>query len=614
MRHFKDIVRKVLYMMSPGQKILSIFVLAATVLGSILECLGVSVIVPLINVLQNPDAILRNQFFRRYSFWKNITYHQLIVIVGGGVILLYIIKNLFFVFLSWFRIKFSCKIQREMSVKILESYLNRGYQFFLEKNFGELNRGVTTDVNGIYNVLNALFKILSEIFTITLICIFMFISDWQMATSVVIMALFCLMLIYVFFRKKMYLMGIKERKYTSRAGQALVQAFQGVKDVLLFRKQEYFIREYEKNQIEVQKARSNQVVGMESPAYLIEGVCVSGLMCVVCMRIIAVGNDPEFIAVLAAFAVGAFRILPSLGRISSSLNVLTNALPSVESLYDEIREAEKYIGINYKECNKKNGNKLFGLINTGKQNLKQNKTDSEASDGKKFSERIEIENVSFRYKEDMENVLENVSMTIKRGTSIAIIGSSGSGKSTLVDILLGLLKPQQGTVRMDGMRISDIADKWAQAVGYVPQSVFLSATSIKENVAFGEEEEDIDIERVWEALKRAELFEFVKNLPDGLETYVGDRGVQLSGGQRQRIAIARALYHRPEIMVLDEATSALDNDTEAAIMSAIDSLQGQVTLVIVAHRLSTVKNCDVIYEVKEKGIYKRRKEEVLKNI
>ena len=500
MKHFKNVVKKVLYMMSPEQKALSIFVLAATVVGSILECLGVSVIVPLINVLQDPEAIMKNSFFNQYSFWKDITYNQLIGIVGGGVVLLYIIKNLFFVFLSWIRIKFSCKIQREMSVKILKSYLNRGYQFFLEKNYGELNRGVTTDVNGIYNVLNALFKILSEIFTIILICVFMFVSDWQMAMAVMIMALFCLMLIYLFFRKKMYLMGIKERKYTSRAGQALVQAFQGAKDVLLFKKQEYFIKEYEKNQIEVQRARSSQVVGMESPAYLIEGVCVSGLMAVVCMRIIAVGNDPDFIAVLAAFAVGAFRILPSLGRISSSLNILTNALPSVDSLYREIRETEKYT----MNSEQKNRNKLFGLINSEKQI--ERKVDFAMSDGKNFNDRIEVENVSFGYKEDMENVLENVSLTIKKGSSIALIGSSGSGKSTLVDIMLGLLIPQQGAVRMDGIKITEIPDKWAQTIGYVPQSVFLSAASIKENVAFGEEETDIDVERVWEALKKSGTF------------------------------------------------------------------------------------------------------------
>ncbi len=612
MREFADTIKKILYVMNRQQKILCVIILAITIIGSLLECLGVSVIVPLVSAIQNPEAILQNDFFRRYPILKNITYEQVIIIVGTGVIFLYVIKNLFFIFLSWVRIKFSCKIQREIAVKILSSYMSRGYQFFLEKNFGELNRGVTADVIAIYNVLNALFKIMSEAFTIMLICAFMFISDWQMALSVVGMALFCLVLIYFIFRKKMYLTGIKIREYSSRANQALVQAFQGAKDVLLFNKQEHFIHSYEKNQIEVQKAQSKQVVGTESPAYIIEGICVSGLMLIVCLRIIIGGSNPEFIAVLAAFAVGAFRILPSLGRISSSLNILTNAIPNVNALHRQVLEAEEYVGKKFDYLGEKEGNTLlFGLISRGKGREKEKVIEKKEI---KFHNSLELKNISFCYKKEQGNVLENVSLTIKKGSSIAFIGSSGAGKSTLVDVLLGLLIPQQGAIYMDDIMISKIPEQWAEIIGYVPQSVFLSAASIKENVAFGEEETAIDIERVWEALERAELLEFVKRLPQGVDTYVGDRGIQLSGGQRQRIAIARALYHRPQILVLDEATSALDNDTETTIMSAIDSLSGQVTLIIVAHRLSTVKNCDMIYEIKDKRIIKRSKEEVLRGI
>ncbi|MBS6202611.1 MAG: ABC transporter ATP-binding protein [Eisenbergiella sp.] len=610
MKQFIDSIRKILYVMNRQQKILCIFIFMATMIGSLLECLGVSVIVPLVSVIQDSNSILQNHYFQKYSFLKVMTYEHVVILIGAGVILLYIIKNLFFIFLSWIRIKFSCKIQREISVKILKSYLGRGYSFFLEKSFGELNRGVTTDVTAIYNALNALFKIMSEIFTILLICIFMFISDWQMAFSVVIMALFCLILIYFIFRKKMYLTGIEIREYNSKASQALIQAFQGAREVLLFNKQEYFVRAYEKNQIKLQQAQSKQVVGMESPAYIIEGICVSGLMLIVCFRIIIGGNDPEFIAVLAAFAVGAFRILPSLGRISSALNILTNAIPNVDALYHQILEAEKYSeiqGMNIGLENKYNGK--LGLIDRG--NIEKKKVQKKQI---YFKETLELKNISFRYKEELGNVLENVSLSIKKGSSIAFIGSSGSGKSTLIDILLGLLIPQQGEICMDSLKLEEISDQWAKIVGYVPQSVFLSATSIKENVAFGEDEDDIDIERVWNALEKAELLDFVKKLPNGIETYVGDRGLQLSGGQRQRIAIARALYHQPEIMVLDEATSALDNETEAAIMSAIDNLHGKVTLIIVAHRLSTVRNCDIVYEVRNKGIFKCRKEDVLQNI
>ena len=599
--------------MNRQQKILCIFVFIATIIGALLECLGVSAIVPLVSVIQNPDIIYRSGFFKKYSVVRGMTYEQLVIFIGAGVISLYIIKNLFFIFLSWIRIKFSCKIQREISVKILKSYLERGYQFFLEKNFGELNRGVTTDVAAIYNALNALFKILSEIFTIMLIFIFMFLSDWQMALAVISMALFCLGLIYFIFRKKMYLTGLQMREYSSKASQALIQAFQGAKEVLLLKKEKHFIYSYENNQIELQKAQSKQVVGMESPAYIIEGICVSGLMMVVCLRIIVSGNDPEFIAVLAAFAVGAFRILPSLGRISSSLNILTNAIPNVDALYHQILEAEKYAKIQniHKEARKKTTG-LLELISRKEVGEKGILYDEKEKI--RFKKNLELKNIYFSYKKELGNVLENISLSIKKGSSIAFIGTSGSGKSTLVDILLGLLIPQQGEICMDGLQLKEIPEQWAKIVGYVPQSVFLSAASIMENVAFGEDKENIDIERVWDALRKAELLDFVKKLPRGIETYVGERGVQISGGQRQRIAIARALYHQPEIMVLDEATSALDNDTESAIMSAIDNLHGHVTLIIVAHRLSTVKNCDLIYEVRDKGIFECNKDEILHNI
>ena len=221
-------------------------------------------------------------------------------------------------------------------------------------------------------------------------------------------------------------------------------------------------------------------------------------------------------------------------------------------------------------------------------------------------------NISKAFQENI--VLSNVSFHIEEREKAAIVGINGAGKSTLVDILLGLLVPQKGKIMMDGTNITEIPDVWARLVGYVPQSVFLSSDSIKKNVAFGENEKEIDEKAVREALQRADLLEFIDTLPQGIHTKVGDRGIRLSGGQRQRIAIARALYHKPEIMVLDEATSALDNETESAIMSAIDALQGQVTLIIVAHRLTTIRNCDVIYEVVDKSVKVRDKKMVLRGI
>jgi ABC-type multidrug transport system fused ATPase/permease subunit len=223
---------------------------------------------------------------------------------------------------------------------------------------------------------------------------------------------------------------------------------------------------------------------------------------------------------------------------------------------------------------------------------------------------LEIKNISFAYPNTDDNVLENISFDIEEGQSIGLIGPSGAGKTTLVDIILSLLKPSDGEILIDGTNIEDLGGQWNSIIGYVPQSLYILDDSIRRNVAFGEPIENIDDKKVWEALRIAQLDDFVKTLPNQLETQVGEWGTRFSGGQRQRMAIARALYRNPEILVLDEATAALDNETEKDVMQAIENLQGYKTLIIVAHRLSTVQNCDTIYEVKDKGIFEKNKEEV----
>lgn len=576
--------------MNHQQKLICFLVFVLISVGSLLEGLGVSMIIPLVSIIQDPGALNNNFYLYKFGFSNSLTHQQLLTYICGFVILVYIVKNIYFIFLSWIRIKFSCKIQREMSIKIMTSYLNRGYQFFLNKNFGELHRGVVIDTSAVYMVIYSGFKLISELFTIALICVFMVFVDWSLAISIMILAVICISIIFFFFRKQMYKSGVTFREYNAKAYQSLLQAFEGVKDVLLLRKQDHFIEEYKKNQINVQKAQCDQVVGAESPAFIIEGICVSGILLLVCIRLLGGETSSDFIAVLAAFAVGAFRILPSLGKIASSINPITNSIPSVDAMYQQICGAGENKENHKESITSKDSNLSVPAIS--------------------FSGRIRLKGISFRYNHNLDYILEDIDFSIEKGSSIAIIGTSGAGKSTLVDILLGLLIPQEGEILLDETNIRKIPDIWAKTVGYVPQSVFLADTTIKENVAFGEDISKIDVDCVNRALKRAELDKFIEGLPEGINTYVGDRGVRLSGGQRQRIAIARALYHNPDIMVLDEATSALDNDTEAAIMSAINSLQGTVTLIIVAHRLTTVKKCDIIYEVTNKKVIKREKKEV----
>lgn len=613
MKQIFQMIAKTLKIMNRPQKVLGVLVFLLTCIGSILECLGVSVIIPLVTVIQSPDSIMGSEIVRGNRWLSGLSYFQMVVIVCGGVIILYIAKNLFFIFLSWVRIKYSCKVERETSIKILTSYLNRGYQFIMNMNYGEFSRGMTGDPAAVNTVISSVSRLTAEALTIFLICCFMFITDWQLALVMLALALICLLLIYLIFRKQMYEAGKQIRALSAKTGQTVSQIFQGAKDVLLMRKQAHFIYEFEEERIETQKQQCRQNVGAESPAYIIEGICVSGLMLSVGIRIISGTDSSDFFAVLATFAVGAFRILPSLGKMSSAINTLTNSISSVDALYEQVMQADQYakehpeLLVNY-EMEEKDQR----LINRGRKNRAVDssiKYDMEPA----FQNFIELKNVCFQYRTELGYVLKDVNLKINKGQSVAIIGASGAGKSTLVDVLLGLLEPQEGAIYLDGKKITEDLDKWARTIGYVPQTINLASTSIRKNVAFGEREEDISDERIYEVLEEAEMKTFINSLPEGIETMAGDRGVRLSGGQRQRIAIARALYHNPELLVLDEATSALDNDTEAAIMSAIETLQGKITMIIVAHRLTTVRNCDAIYEVKEGKLILRDKSEIFKN-
>ena len=325
----------------------------------------------------------------------------------------------------------------------------------------------------------------------------------------------------------------------------------------------------------------------ESPSYLIEAVCVSGLIIIVGIKLLMGVDTNQFIPQLAAFAVAAFRVLPSIGRISSSFNQFVYMCPTVTAVYDNLKEVELY------------------------EKLGEGTEVSEDSDEvMQFTRDIVFQNICWKYPKTDDYVVRNINFTIKKGTSVGLIGQSGSGKSTLADILLGLFCPQEGKVLVDGVNIFENLEKWRNTVSYVPQTVFLRDDTIRNNIAFGVEEDKIDDDKIWNAIRMAQLEELIHTLPEGINTHMGERGIRFSGGQKQRVAIARALYNNPDILVLDEATAALDNDTEAAVMEAIEALHGQKTLVIVAHRLSTIRKCDEIYEVTDGSIFKRTYEEV----
>lgn len=575
LQSIRDVWKKYNFILTSSQKRWGIVVAVMTFIGAILETLGVTIVLPLVQVIMNPETLLENSAAAYVVNMLHLqTRTQLVMAVGIGVIIVYLLKNGFLLFLSYIRAKYACKVQRELSIEMMKSYLSRGYSFFLNSNTSNLLRGMTTSIDSTYTALYQIFKILSEVFAVACICFYILIVDAMMALSIIALTFVCLLCVAFGFRKWMKNCGLEEYKLNAELSKVLLQAFQGVKEVLVMHKQKYFINEYEKKYIERQYPVIGKTVAAESPAYLIEAVCVMGLVLAVCFKALGAQDTTILVSQLASFAVGAFRILPSLGRISSSFNQVVFSLPNLEDAYQNFQAARK-------------------------KSAESHSIELPADTEIRLMQQIEIRDVVWQYEGTEKKVLKGVNLIIKKGQSVAFIGQSGAGKTTLADIILGLLYPQQGKVLLDGEHdIHQIPTQWSKLIAFVPQTVYLMDDTIRNNVAFGVDEKEIVDEQIWSVLEQAQLKDFVEELPDGLDTLIGERGVRFSGGQRQRIAIARALYTNPDILILDEATSALDNETETAVMEAIERLQGHKTLIIIAHRLTTVKKCDMIYEIK----------------
>lgn len=577
LRSLADLLKKFNVILTKKQKKEGFLIFAFSLIGALAETLGVSVILPLVQVMLEPETLFENEVVSQVcNFLRISESKQLVILVAVFVIFIYILKNAYLCFLSWIRVRYTTKVQKELSVKMMRSYMKRGYTFFRQTNSATLLRGANESIASVYNVILMFMKILAEALTILCVFIFILYTDWLMAIGMVFLVGICLLTILSIFRNIMKKAGKMSHEGIGEVHRWSLQMFSGIKEVLVFNRKDYFVHNYEKSFQKLQKGRVRHTVAAEIPAYIIEGTCVAGIILAVCIRISFVSDSSDFVPTLATFAVAAFRLLPSAGKITSNFNVCIFSFPAVTEVYENMLEAKRY------EEKLSEADKIESLS-----------VDSEIS----LKEELVIDNIVWRYPDGEDNVLDHVSFTIKKGQSVALVGPSGAGKSTLADIILGLFKPQEGNVYVDGTIITNNELAVSKLISFVPQAVYLIDDTIRRNIAFGVEDEKIADEMIWKALEKAKMKEYILSLPKGLDTVVGERGVRFSGGQMQRLAIARALYTDPEILVLDEATSALDNETETAVMQAIDELQGEKTLIIIAHRLSTIKNCDKIYEI-----------------
>lgn len=566
------VLYKLSYILTQQQKKRSLFVLGAILIGSLMEMIGVSSMMPLIMAMLYPEKLWENPYIVKiFDFFQIRKDFPIFILIGIAVMLVYVVKNVYLIFLSYVRSKFAGDVQQELSGRMMTAFMDRDYVFFLNTNSSELLRGISEDVARVHTVLNNLFKMITDLLTIFAICLFIIYTDILMALSVIVLAGGSLIVISLLFRKRMKALGKERVRSESILKQEAYQAFQGIKEITVMNRKQYFADRYSEGWKKQKKTVIGEAVASESPAYIIETVCVIGLMLAIFVKIGIGGETDLFIAQLAAFAVGAFKILPAVSKTTSTINLMNYYLPGVEAVYSNLRAVEIY---------KEKENEIVAKVRY---------TD--------FKNELEIRKVSWKYPTSDKMVLKNISMKVKKGTAVGLIGESGAGKSTLADIILGLLKPEDGEILLDGINIKDLGTDWNAIIGYVPQTIYLIDDTVRKNVAFGIKDDQIDDDKVWRALEQAQLKKFVEELPNGLDTFVGERGIRFSGGQRQRIAIARALYENPKILVLDEATSALDNETEEAVMEAIEALQGYKTLIIVAHRLTTIQKCDAVYEI-----------------
>ncbi len=589
-----QMLKQLNYILDKNQKKRAFWLLIIIMVSSGFELLGVTAILPFVQTAVTPDKMLQNKYVMKLApILKISNAGKLLLLMGIGLILIYIVKNLFLMYASFVQYDFATGIQRELSVKMLHSYMSRPYAYFLDTNTAEVMRGCGSDITCVYNVIDYLSTILSHILTVSMIGVFLIYTDPTIAIGVLLLMLIVLFGIIFCFKPTIKKAGKKNQELLTAKSQILVQTVNGIKEIFVMQRKQLFLDAYDEVSDQSRKVQRTYNTLSVSPDRIVEGICVSGIIGIVCIRLAGDStNMIDFIPKLAAFAMAAFKILPSIGKIANRMTGIIYSRPGFINVYQNMVEANQY-------------------VEQMQQYIANKEGDFEQAENLKFQGRLSINHVFWRYENQNAPVLTDVELTIRKGESVAFIGASGAGKTTLSDIILGLLQPIRGTVEMDGIDVYTIPMQWAHIVGYVPQAIFLMDDTVRNNIAFGLPTDKIEDKYIWDALEKAQLKDFIVKLPHGLDTIVGERGIKFSGGQRQRIAIARALYNKPEILVLDEATAALDNETETAVMESIDALQGQITMIIVAHRLTTIRNCDKIYEIKDGGAVERKKEEVL---
>ncbi len=568
-----NVFLKAYRLLSSSQRKEARLLLPLMVLGMLLEAISLGAIVPATGVMisgnfsQYPLLSIAGDRFKVFGDFEPITFAMI------SLTILFLIKNSFLAFLAWRQATFSYSTRADLSNQLFSHYLHQPYAFHLQRNSAQLIRNVTVEASLFAVAINGVMTIITE-FLITLGVIFILLRVEPMGALIAIGSLgSAAWIFYRFTKKKILRWGQGRQHHDGMQLQHLQQGLGAIKDISILGRQAKLIDEFSEHSYGISRVEAKQSTLQQIPRLWLELLAVFGLAVLVLTMKNADHNGAIIVPVLALFAAAAFRLLPSLNRVLAATQFLRYGMPAIDLVY-----ADLYVAKDDRQSD---------VLQT------QNQIPPP------FANEIEGSNIFYHYPDSINYALSEISFSIKKGSCVGFIGSSGAGKSTLVDVILGLLSPQGGEIKVDSIDIEKNKRWWQDQIGYVPQSVTLIDSSLRANIAFGVPVSEIDEGAVKLAIQSAQLEDFIYSLPEGLDTQVGERGVRLSGGQLQRIGIARALYHNPPVLVLDEATSALDSTTEDGVMQAVNALHGNKTILIIAHRLSTVRQCDFLYSIED---------------
>ncbi len=569
-------VKKILSLLTPNEIKKAIFLLVMILIMALLDMMGVASILPFMAVLSNPDIIETNMIYNKMYETSMIfgveTVQQFIFALGVLLFILLVTSISFKALTTYLQMRFIQMRQYSISKRLVESYLHQPYSWFLNRNSADIGKTILSETNQIIGSgINPLLELISKSMITIAIVALLVVTDPKLSLIIGFSLILAYVLVFRLFRKYLIKFGEKRLKANEQRFVSISEAFGAAKEVKVGGLEQTYIKRFAEPALTYAKTLTAASIISELPRFVFEIIAFGGILLVILYLMSQSGIFSDILPIISLYVFAGYRLMPALQKIYSSFTSLTYIGPSLDKLSEDIKSLRPI-----------NSNQNINVLS--------------------FEKSINLKNISYNYPNATRTALKNINIIIPAKTSVALVGATGSGKTTTVDIILGLLEPQKGTLEVDGKVITkQNSNAWLRSVGYVPQHIFLADDTIAANIALGLEKKDINHKAIEKASKIANLHDFVTDeLPLKYQTTIGERGVRLSGGQRQRIGIARALYHSPKVLILDEATSALDNQTEQAVMDAVNNIGKDLTIILIAHRLNTVKKCDTIFKL-ERG-------------